>query len=134
MRFDYTSDQVVLVYVGDGRPIDGVPARDLTENDLCRIAHKRALTAVSGDVGQPIDREDPGAGLIERPDPRKVDQQLATEIYDELIDRGHFEAAPKPKAEKKPKEAKAAPDGDSPAPEPTTPTDETPDAPSAKEA
>lgn len=42
---DPRSDRVALVYTGDdsGHPaIDGVPARNLTESDLCRLLYIRA--------------------------------------------------------------------------------------------
>ena len=95
--YDATSTAPALRYTGDGKAISGVPARDLTEHDVCRIAYERALAAVAQDVGQPIDRERPGLGLITRPDPRKPEGVQA--IIDELLTRGVFEAV-KPKAVK----------------------------------
>lgn len=76
--FDPRSDRLVLRYVGDGRPLNGVPARDLTESDLCRIAYERALT-----VGT-------------RPDPRAPDQAAVAAIRDELLARGQFALASSP--------------------------------------
>ncbi len=100
--FDPLSDRLVLRYVGDGRPIRAVPARDLTESDLCRLAYERALTAVAREVGQPIDPERPELGLVTRPDPRMPDQAAVAALRDELVDRGQFEPASTPPAEPAP--------------------------------
>ncbi len=35
---DPRSERTVLVFAGDDRHISGVPARDLTEHDVCRLA------------------------------------------------------------------------------------------------
>lgn len=86
MHVDPHSDRLVLRYIGDGRSISGVPARDLSEHDLARLAYERSLAAVAGDVGRPD-----GAGVIARPDPRKPDPALVGVIHDELIARRQFE-------------------------------------------
>lgn len=78
--FDPRSDRLVLRYVGDGRPLNGVPARDLTESDLCRIAYERALMALGNT----------------RPDPRVPDQAAVAAIRDELLARGQFALASSP--------------------------------------
>lgn len=100
MHVDPRSDTIVLRYVGDGRPISGVPARDLSEHDLARLAHRRALAAIAGDVGRPVDPTDPGAGVFVRPDPAEPDQALVAVIHDELIARGQFEPAKAAKADR----------------------------------
>ncbi len=74
--FDPRSDRLVLRYVGDGRPLSDVPTRDLTENDLCRIAYQRSL-----------------ASAATRPDPRTPDQAAVAAVRDELLARGQFVAA-----------------------------------------
>ena len=88
--YDPTSTAPVLRYTGDGKAISGVPARDLNEHDVCRIAYERALAAVALEVGQPIDRERPELGVITRPDPRRPEGVQA--VVDELLSRGVFEA------------------------------------------
>ena len=99
MHVDPHSDRLVLRYVGDGRPISGVPARGLSEHDLARLAYERSLAAVAGDVGRPVDPADPGAGVTVRPDPRRPDQALLGVIHDELIARRQFEPVKPAKAD-----------------------------------
>ncbi len=101
---DPTSAHVVLRYVGDGElPISGTPLRDLTENDLARLAYERALAGVATQVGQPINPEDPEAGVYVRPDPRKPDETLVAAITGELLTGGQFAEA-KSKAKGKAKD------------------------------
>lgn len=88
---DPSSDAVVLTYVGDGRSARNTPARDLTQNDVARLAYQRSLAAVAADVGQPIDREDPDSPLYERPDPRDPDPAVIAEILGELLGTGLYE-------------------------------------------
>jgi len=39
--FDPRSERTVLVFAGAERHVSGVPARDLTEHDVCRLAFIR---------------------------------------------------------------------------------------------
>jgi len=87
-QIDPTSACVVLRYTGDGRSIREVPARDLTESDLCRLAYRRALTALA--PGDP------------RPDPRVPNQSAVAAIRDELLSRGQFALATEPTAPDEP--------------------------------
>lgn len=111
--FDPASDRVVLAYVGDGRPIAGVPARDLTEHDLCRIQHRRELAAVSVDVGRPVDPDNPDAGVIVRPNPRTPSQAGVAALLEELVARRQFVVA-EPEKPAKPSKSKPAPAADAP--------------------
>ena len=112
--YDPTSARVILSYVGDGRSISGVPARDLSENDVCRLAYERALAAVAQDVGRPVDPENPDAGVITKPDPRRPSQRLVRDIVDELLNLPvpAFRLAPKPE-----KEAEGVQPAEAPKPE-----------------
>lgn len=78
--FDPRSAAVVLRYVGDGRPIAGIPTRDLTESDLCRIVHRQALVN--------WDPREPDAGP--RPDPLAPDQAAIASLAALLVERGTF--------------------------------------------
>lgn len=69
------SPQGGLRFTGPGR-YAGVPARDLTDHDIARIAYRRALTVSAAD-GQ-------------RPDPAKPDPALVKDITAELIGSGLY--------------------------------------------
>lgn len=90
--FDVHSAEVVLAYVDEdrGRSARNAPARDLTHNDIARLAYREALAEVQNDIGQPIDREDPDGPKFERPDHKTVDQARAAEIYASLVESGYF--------------------------------------------
>lgn len=104
LTIDPRSDEVILAYKGDGvRSARNAAPRDLTHNDVARLAYLEALGEVQNDVGQPIDREDPDSPLYERPDPRKVDQPRARRIIADLVASGLFKAT---------RAAKPADDGD----------------------
>lgn len=111
---DARSDRVVLAYVGeDERSARNAPPRDLTENDLARLAFVERMREVGNDVGQPIDKDDPDSELITRPDPRDPDPAHVGAIVAELVASGRFSTdVPEPPAEK--------PD-DSPTPPPDQP-------------
>lgn len=66
-----------LRFVGSERHITGVPARDLDDADLNRLAYVRAVTATR-EAGQPD------------PDPRTVD---AAPVRAELLGSGLYEEA-----------------------------------------
>src|SRR5688500_4258141 len=102
--FDLRSDEVILAYVGDGRSARNAPARDLTHNDIARLAYREALNEVANAVGLPIDSEDPDGPKYERPDHKVVDQARVAAIYNELAESGFFstdvpEPAPEPTPE-----------------------------------
>lgn len=121
---DPTSTTVVLTYVGDGRSARNIPARDLTEADIARLAYQRSLAAVAADVGQPIYREDPDSPLYERPDPRKPDPKIAETVLEELLATPLYEIAQPEPAKAPTRAAKSAP----------PPPDDTPANPAQPEA
>lgn len=111
-RFDPHDATVVLEYTGDGRSIAGVPARDLTVNDLCRIVHKQSLAAYDP-------REEDGV----RPDPLKPDQTSIDALVEELLTRAFVRPKEQP-PEAKPKgraKSKKAPTPVTPPPAATEP-------------
>lgn len=112
IEIDRTSAEVVLYFVGQ-RSARNAPARDLTHNDIARLAYREALDEVLVDVGRPIDPDDPDAGVIERPDHKTVDQERANAIVAGLLESGSFAL-----------EAPAVPAEE---PEPTTPPTDAPD-------
>jgi hypothetical protein len=127
MRVNPASTRLVLEYVGDGRPISGVPARDLTEHDLARLTHKRSLSVVNEVVGQPVDPKKPKGPKIERPDPLKPNARLAQTIYDELVGTGQFKSRyRKPAKPKKDKPKTTARRSDLPTAIPLPPPTEAP--------
>lgn len=65
----------VLLFIGPGR-FAGIPARDLTESDLARIAYRRALAETAADG--------------KRPDPRNPDPAALAAITAELTSSGLF--------------------------------------------
>jgi hypothetical protein len=88
---DLRSGEVILAYVDErGRSARNAPARDLTHNDIARLAYREALAEVANDVGQPIDRTNPDGPKYERPDHKTVDQARAGAIYADLVDSGYF--------------------------------------------
>ena len=103
---DARSDRVVLTYIGENdRSARNAPPRDLTENDLARLAFVERIREVGGDVGQPVDHEDPDGPRIERPDPHAPDPELVGAIVAELVASGRFTTdVPKPKKSKAPKD------------------------------
>lgn len=84
-EIDPRSDEVVVWHVGP-RSARNAPARDLTHNDIARLAYREALREIASDV-------DVDAG-IERPDPRSPDQALCAEILAELLESGQFTTDP----------------------------------------
>ena len=91
IALDPRSAALVLSYVGDERPMAGIPARDLSENDVCRIVHERAMAAYEPLVEGSV-----------RPDPLTPDQAAVRALVDELLALGVFtiyEAPPDPPAE-----------------------------------
>lgn len=66
-----------LTFVGRGR-YRGVPARDLDEHDLARLAYRRALS-VTGTSGK-------------RPDPRNPNTTVLNELMAELTGSGLYVA------------------------------------------
>lgn len=87
---DPTSDAIALKYIGDGRALTDVPARDLTHNDVARLAYQRDLAVVARDVGQPIDRDDPDSALYERPSHREPNPETVTAVVADLVASGKF--------------------------------------------
>jgi len=72
-----TSTHAGLRFTGGVRHIPGVPARDLDDADLARLAYVRAVTATRA-AGEPD------------PDPRAVD---AAPVRAELLGSGLYEEA-----------------------------------------
>jgi len=105
---DPTSSAIVLVHDGSERAAAGAPARDLSGNDIARLAYRRALAEVAEDIGRPVDRDDEEAGVITRLDPRQPDEAIVAAIVEELVASGRYappEPARKAKAADKPAEA-----------------------------
>lgn len=106
---DPRSSELVLAYVGDGRP-GGAPARDLTHRDIARLVFKRQLAAVSGDVV--LDAET-GISTGLRPDHRDPDPAIAAAVIAELVASGRYSSdltlAPAPTPE--PATPAATPEG-----------------------
>lgn len=77
--FDPRSETVVLEYRGgaDGEPhLLGIPSRDLTEADVCRLVYARAVNEYDGTPdGPPM------------PDPEKPSQAKARELVELLLSR-----------------------------------------------
>lgn len=71
------SEAIALVFAGDDRSARNVPARDLTEADLARLAYRRAAaeTLAGGS----------------RPDPRRPDAALVEAIRTELLGTGLYQ-------------------------------------------
>lgn len=120
-KIDPTSDAIVFVHDGSERGAAGAPARDLTENDIARLAYRRSVAAVTDDVGRPIDPDDPEAGVIERPDPRKPDPEVVDEILAELEASGRY-------ARPERKKASAKKSSETPTPESAAPAEKQPEA------
>lgn len=119
-EFDPRSETVVLAYQGDdaGSPaLGGIPARDLTEADICRIVYAQAVNDYDGTDGGPA-----------MPDPLKPSQAKARALVELLLERRVDDKAVYRKA-------KAS---DQPEPAPTStdnPTESSPvDAPAQPEA
>lgn len=78
-EFDPRSDAVVLTYRGseDGTPsLHGIPARDLTEADICRLVYQAGVTAYDGsELSPPM------------PDPERPDQAKCAAWVDLLLSR-----------------------------------------------
>lgn len=98
---DVTSAEPILRYVGaNDKSAADAPPRDLSGNDIGRLAYRRALAPIVGDIGRPIVADDPDSEVYVRPDPREPDPKLVAEIIAELELSGLFEPIKKPKAEK----------------------------------
>jgi hypothetical protein len=88
---DATSDEIVAHYTGDGTlAAAGAPARDLTHNDIARLAYQREISEVGDMVGKPADRDDPDSRIVERPDPRKPKAVTVKAILAELDESGRY--------------------------------------------
>ena len=110
--FDPRSEAIVLAYQGtaDGTPyLNGIPARDLTEADICRLVYARGVNEYDGEPDGPP-----------HPDPLAPDQAACAALVALLLERkvdGHaVYATPDP-----------TPDAT------TTETTTTPDAPATAE-
>ena len=112
------SASVVLVYADDGRTAAGVPARDLTANDIVRLAYVRRLSVIGQDVGRPSDPADPESEPIAAPDPRDPDPDDVRAVLDELMADGIYSNPKEPKSSKptpeKPADQPAQPDQPAP--------------------
>lgn len=122
-EISHDSADVVLEYSGDGRSyVRDAPARDLTGSDIARVAYLRELAEVAQDVGQPIDREDPDKGVVQRPDPRAPKAETIRTVLDELEASGKYAApsgrVPRGTTESKPAEQPAEATPEQPAEEP----------------
>lgn len=129
---DVRSADIVLVHDGSDRGAAGAPARDLSANDIGRLAYRRALAAVSDQVGRPIDPSDLELGVITRPDPRQPDEAIVAEILEELLASGRYAPAAPIEPPSAPTESASTPaSGRKKTPEaPDAPAGEkTPDAP-----
>ena len=96
--FDPRSERVVLEYRGseDGVPaLGGIPARDLTEADLCRLVYARALNDYDGSPASPP-LPDP-----DRPSQAKV-RELVGLLLERRVDGKAVYSVAKPKAEPDP--------------------------------
>lgn len=77
--FNPRSNAVVLAYQGDeawAPALNGIPARDLTEADICRLVYMTAVNAYDGEPGGPP-----------MPDPEKPGQAQARALVELLLDR-----------------------------------------------
>lgn len=87
---DTSSDEIVLHHVGDRTPPLNVPARDLTGNDLARLALADALTKQAAtQLGVPVEQGQ------EPPEPTRprVTPSMLGDVYETLIESGAFRAA-----------------------------------------
>ncbi len=73
---DAKAEPTVLRYVGN-RAFGGVPARDLTERDVARVAYVREVRAIGSDG--------------RRPDKRKPDPEVVKQVTAELTGSGLYE-------------------------------------------
>lgn len=99
---DVTSADPILTHDGSALGALGAPARDLSGNDVARLAYKRAFADVTERVGQPIDPDDPDAGVVTRPDPRSPDPAIVEAVMTDLVASGRYSPV-----EAKSKKAKA---------------------------
>lgn len=91
LELDPRSADVVLYYVGDGRAPRGVPADDLTQNQLARLVYIRSLDALGNEL---VVDPKTGIGSGIRPDQKAPDPKVAAEIVNELVATGWYSTEP----------------------------------------
>jgi hypothetical protein len=94
-KYDPTSAEVALTFVGEEVGAAGAPARDLTEADIARLTYERQSSEMAAEG--------------KRPDKRDPDPKVSGQIVRDLTATGRYRARSRPKAKKAKAPARTAP-------------------------